>query len=170
VPLQLPRARSRALTAQPPGQLRPSHEPAHAPPPTDAPTLKPPRRAKRRTRRDPELPHAQPPEPRSKPVLPLPSPFLSPLMVIMATLMALKAAVSSPPWCLSLPLLPSLYKSRAPSSSLHPRSSLAIPTLSPSLTLAGTTPELAHTAPCRPRPRRRSAHAHQPSSSCSRRA
>jgi hypothetical protein len=37
--------------------------------------------------------------------------------------------------------LPSLHKSRAPSSSLHSRSSLALPTLSPSLALVGTSPE-----------------------------
>jgi hypothetical protein len=55
--------------------------------------------------------------------------------------------------------LPSLYKSRAPSSSLHSRSSLALPTLFPSLALAGTSPE--STPPRRSSPAQHSVdHAH----------
>jgi hypothetical protein len=55
--------------------------------------------------------------------------------------MAPWSAISYSQAPLSLPLLPSLYKSSAPSSSLHPRSSLSLPTLSPSLALAGTSSE-----------------------------
>jgi hypothetical protein len=55
--------------------------------------------------------------------------------------------------------LPSVYKSRAPSSSLHSQSTLALPTLSPSLALAGTSPE--STPPRRSSPTQHSVdHAH----------